>query len=238
MKKYSRIMFAGPSGYGKTTLAKWLSDELEIPFLSGSMSDLIPSTKDITHQDMLARDFDTLYKEDFQVLNLRNKLFREEPQFISDRSYLDSAAYFIYKQAGKQARCEIDHFISLCSMLLTTQCDCLIFLNFVPELLSKWVTEDNNKRITNNYFQIEISSLMYTTLRLMDYKRDYFETTCNKGVESSLLESWIWPKKEALTYGMEIGHVHNLYGNTDVYIIDEPNLEIRKSLLNSYIIKR
>ena len=43
--KYNRIMFAGPSGYGKTTLAKWLSEQSGIPFESGSVSDLLPKTK-------------------------------------------------------------------------------------------------------------------------------------------------------------------------------------------------
>lgn len=40
-----RIMFVGPSGIGKTTLAKFIETKYGIPFISGSMSDLMPDTK-------------------------------------------------------------------------------------------------------------------------------------------------------------------------------------------------
>ena len=50
MKRPSRIMFAGPSGIGKTTLAKFVEsigggDDPIWPFISGSVSDLLPNTK-------------------------------------------------------------------------------------------------------------------------------------------------------------------------------------------------
>ena len=35
-----RIMFVGPSGIGKTTLATFIETKYGIPFISGSMSDL------------------------------------------------------------------------------------------------------------------------------------------------------------------------------------------------------
>ena len=43
--KPKRIMFVGPSGIGKTTLAKAVEEICGIPFISGSMSDLLPATK-------------------------------------------------------------------------------------------------------------------------------------------------------------------------------------------------
>ena len=46
--KYSRIMFAGPSGIGKTTMAKFVSNLVEgQEFISGSMSNLMDNTKNI-----------------------------------------------------------------------------------------------------------------------------------------------------------------------------------------------
>lgn len=232
--KYSKIMFAGPSGFGKTTLAKWISEQYNIPFESGSVSDLIPQTKDVAHKDMLARDPKELYTEDFQILNLRNKLFSNKEQFISDRSYLDSAAYFLYKQGDKQPSCEVEHFIGLCSMLITQQCDCLIFLNFIPELVSEWVTEDNNKRITSNYFQVEISSIMKTALTFLGYKPSskvsYLTKKVYKGILGKLLSQRI-----DLDYGSEVGYINNIYGKTKVIIINEPNLQVRKDLLKEYV---
>lgn len=231
--KYNKIMFAGPSGYGKTTLAKWLSERVGIPFESGSVSDLLPKTKDIAHQDMLARDPQELYKEDFQILNLRNKLFQDKDAYISDRSYLDSAAYFLYKQADKQPSCELENFFIICSELLTRQCDCLIFLNFVPNLLNKWVTEDNHKRITSNYFQVEISSLMMLSLKLLDYKQHNVQNICREPTNS--LWKRLVAKGDILEYGVELGSINNIYGNTDVIIINEPNLRIRKNILTEHI---
>ena len=38
--------FHGPSGIGKTTLAKFIETKYGIPFISGSMSDLMPDTKE------------------------------------------------------------------------------------------------------------------------------------------------------------------------------------------------
>ena len=39
--------------------------------------------------------------EDYQVVNLRNKAYKSSMEqgidFVTDRSYLDSAAYFTYK---------------------------------------------------------------------------------------------------------------------------------------------
>lgn len=232
--KHSKIMFAGPSGFGKTTLAKWISEQYNIPFESGSVSDLIPQTKEVAHKDMLARDPKELYTEDFQILNLRNKLFSNKGQFISDRSYLDSAAYFLYKQGDKQPSCEVEHFIGLCSMLLTQQCDCLIFLNFIPELVSEWVTEDNNKRITSNYFQVEISSIMNTALTFLGYKPSSKVSYLTKQVYKGILGK-ILPQRIDLDYGAEVGYINNLYGKTKVIIINEPNLQVRKDLLKEYV---
>lgn len=231
--KYNRIMFAGPSGYGKTTLAEWLSARVNIPFESGSVSDLLPKTKEVSHKDMLSRDFKELYTEDFQILNLRNKLFKEKEAFISDRSYLDSAAYFLYKQADKQPSCELDNFFGFCSMLLAQQCDCLIFLNFVPSLLTEWITQDNKKRITSNYFQIEISSLMMTSLKLMGYRRHTLQNICREPTEHFLEK--LTAHCDPLEYGVELGSICNLYGKVDVIIINEPNLRIRRNLLIEHI---
>lgn len=231
--KYNKIMFAGPSGYGKTTLAQWLSEIVGITFESGSVSDLLPNTKDMFHKDMLSRDSKELYTEDFQILNLRNKLFKDKESYISDRSYLDSAAYFLYKQADKQPSCELDNFFGLCGMLLAQQCDCLIFLNFVPSLLNEWVTQDNSKRITSNYFQVEISSLMKLSLDLMGYKRHNVQDNIREPTKH-LWEKFIAPA-EQLYYGVEFGSIHNLYGKVDVIIINEPNLKIRKNLLIEHI---
>lgn len=155
-----RIMFVGSSGIGKTTLAKYISEKYGLPFISGSMTDLLPATRDLSHIEILSLGSEAMYKSDFQLLNLRNKLFKDKEEFVTDRSYTDLAAYFWYKQSKSLPECEMEHFFCQCQTLMEMQCDLAIFLPLNLENYRGWNIEENGKRILNRYFQIQISSLM------------------------------------------------------------------------------
>lgn len=155
-----RIMFVGPSGIGKTTLAQAVAKSQNIPFISGSMSDLLPATKNISHNELLSLGSQAMQSSDYQLLSLRNRLFRGKEEFVTDRSYADLAAYFWYKQSRTIPECELEHFIGCCRASMEDQCDLAIFLPLNLCNYSDWEMEDNKKRITNRFFQIQISSLM------------------------------------------------------------------------------
>lgn len=155
-----RIMFVGPSGIGKTTLAQAVAKKYDIPFISGSMSDLLPATKGISHNELLSLGSEAMYKSDFQLLNMRNKLFKDKENFVTDRSYADLAAYFWYKQSRNIPECEMEHFFCQCKTLMEDQCDVAIFLPLNLDTYKHWSMEDNGKRILNGFFQVQISSLM------------------------------------------------------------------------------
>ena len=228
--KYSRIMFAGPSGIGKTTLAKFISYTLEgaPEFISGSMSNLMPDTKTTPHQDILGEDSKYLYNLDYQLLNLRNKLFQDKPEFVSDRSYLDLAAYFVYKQDKSIPQCEIEHFISICKLLLNDHCDCLIFLNLNPRWANEWTIEDNSKRICNVYFQSHMSAIMNMVLDMMGYK--YMRSVINyRSLRDNMPK--ILRGLVEMDYGFEEGVISSTRGKTHVFIINEPNRKIREDIL-------
>ena len=221
-------MFAGPSGVGKTTLAKQIYQG-SLPYVSGSISDLLPQTKDIPHKDMLSRDSKTLQIEDYQVLNLRQKVYKDiEGDLSSDRSFLDLAAYFIYKQADKIPQCEVEHFLNLCSMCNIQQCTHLIFIPFTMEMFNNWVIEDNNKRITSKYFQMEISQIMNMVLKIWGYRhfRSYNRIPTSKITIQ---------RPKYLNYGWDEGFIRNLYGTTRVLIMKEANLEDRINIINSWL---
>lgn len=153
-------MFVGPSGIGKTTLAQAVAKKYDIPFISGSMSDLLPATKGISHNELLSLGSEAMYKSDFQLLNKRNRLFKDREYFVTDRSYADLAAYFWYKQSRTLPECEMEHFFCQCKTLMEDQCDVAIFLPLNLDTYKHWSMEDNGKRILNRFFQVQISSLM------------------------------------------------------------------------------
>lgn len=155
-----RIMFVGPSGIGKTTLAKFIETKYGIPFISGSMSDLMPDTKEMYHAEFLHQEYRELINKDYQLLNLRNKLFKDKETFVTDRSYVDLAAYFIYKQSTNIPECEVDAFLDICKDLTVQQCDLLIYLRLSMYNMKEWPMEDNKKRIINRYYQTQMSCIM------------------------------------------------------------------------------
>lgn len=184
MESKKQIMFYGPSGTGKTTLAKYISDHYNIPFISGSISDLIPSTKSLSHSEMINRDPKDIYKEDLQLLNLRGKKFNNVGNFVSDRSYLDIIAYHIIKVSKDLSKCDTESLFSIVKNLMMRDCTHLIFIPFTNKMIDEWKIEDNNKRILNPYFQWNVSLVMENILDLLGF--NYYMLSDNMGYSKIL----------------------------------------------------
>lgn len=227
MENRRRIMFAGPSGIGKTTLAKWVAEENGMDFISGSFSDLVPETKDLKNDELLEQPYKKIIEQDYQLLNMRHKAFLRymtpgatpDVDIVSDRSFLDSAAYFLFKLSSKVPTCEVDQFLYNCRTLLVKECTHLIFLKFGETMIHNWITEDNNKRITNNYHQWELSLTM----------------------ESILEKQWGSKPKSILSRltGSNLQTVRDLNpkGNarTNVLIVDSADILERKRQIKNFI---
>lgn len=220
-RKLKKINFTGVSGTGKTTLAKWVAEEYKIPFLSGSYSDLVPATKTMPHQDMINQDAQTVFSQDMQVLNLRNKLFQSEPEYVSDRSYLDSAAYFLNKLSHRVNECDSETFMETCRALSAVQITHLIFIPFTQDYLKEWEMEDNHKRIMNRYYQWQVSEIMFSILyRLWNYHCESTLTSKGKLIEGT---------------GYILTPHGGEYYKTKVQILYTQDLELRKQLVKSFI---
>ena len=161
----NKVMFAGASGTGKTTLAKRVSDMLSIPFVSGSYSDLVPETKSLKHVDMITEGWVIMKEKDERLLSLRSQLFSSQFEFVSDRSYIDNIAYYILKLSQHVSNEEVSVFMEKALSFLEKDCNKLIFIPFSHQMINIWQVEDNNKRITNGFFQHMVSLIMEDIIR-------------------------------------------------------------------------
>lgn len=176
-----RVMFFGPSGTGKTTLAKEVAKEYGIPFLDASYSTLIPKTKEMPQVNMLEdeKGWESLEQRECQLLTLRGKLFRGHMEFVSDRSYLDNLVFYIFKLSKSMAPCAIDDIRNEVIRMLERDCTHLIFVPYTNRMLSSWVLEDNGKRITNQYFQWQLSQIYKGVLDYFYYRETFLSKLVN-----------------------------------------------------------
>ena len=154
----ARIVLCGPSGIGKTTVAKELAHIYRFPFVSGSYSDLIPITRDLHQSDMISKDPREIFSQDMRLLGLRKKSYEKNPKMFSDRSPVDSIVQGIYKLSPYLPSCDIDLLVKNGMEVIEKYISAIIFLRY-PSDLSKWNLEDNGKRVSNPYFQRMISTL-------------------------------------------------------------------------------
>lgn len=217
-----KVMLTGCSGVGKTTLAKWINLNFGIQFISGSYSDLVPETKSQKHSEMINKDPKEVYAQDLQVVNLRNKSFKDKHSFVSDRSYFDSVAYLIQKLSHNIHECDTESFIHTCEHLMAEQCTHLIYIPFSTKFLSGWEMEDNSKRVLNRYYQFEVSQILNGVLDLWHFKE-------NK------LKSKLKYKGNKYGYIYCRTHNHNTYPPIKVLILDELDWETRCDLVSKFL---
>ena len=167
-------MLAGVSGIGKTTVANWISETYGIPFKCGSFTALVESERGKTHKDMLDEPLTTKQRVDkeYKLLKARVAL-TTEGNFVSDRSFLDTAAYFALKLSTDLPTCEIEDYLALCFQVAAKHTTHLILLNYGYDNYG-WDFENNNLRIVNKWFQLQVGNLMRDVLDNWDYLSDKY----------------------------------------------------------------
>lgn len=175
-----RIAILGPSGVGKTTLCKALAldSKNQLAYVSASSRDLLPqaSIKQIDHLDDSEFDLQLISKR----TQLFNNLMGHRSSFITDRSLLDSAAYYILKYSPTKQSCDIDEIVSHCLKETMKTFDYVINIPYSVGGNSSWKFEDNGSRIVNTYYQ-ETVSLVQSNLayRLSIEDSSYFNRIRN-----------------------------------------------------------
>jgi nicotinamide riboside kinase len=86
-----KVYFIGGHSVGKTTLAKYVSKEYNIPMIS-EVARMVLSEKEM-HLDTLRYDLDQVDDYQRQIFHRQLEEEKRYPSFVSDRSFLDCLSY-------------------------------------------------------------------------------------------------------------------------------------------------
>jgi adenylate kinase family enzyme len=170
VSKFNKICISGASGTGKTTLATYIAENYQLPYLNASSSRLWSNYGYKNHEDVhrdVYQHEDIALRLQNDILNSRNSLFSCKKYFVTDRGPIDQLAYFLnYFQISNPMKKVM--FINLVRKQLR-YFDAFIFIRF-----SNTVIEDNGLRILDPYYQLIIDSIMAMIIEknLLDIKVD------------------------------------------------------------------
>ena len=158
-----RIAMAGPSGTGKTTLAKYLAEEFNLEYIPGSSGLLMKEFNDPLptngHRELINYSSEKVEKGlEIQKNILLNRIekFKGKYNFITDRSPLDNMVYMLMEVSHNASTAWTNIFYTKAFDFYKTF-DIIIYIQFVNE--GNYI-EDNGSRITNPWFQ-EMSDAVF-----------------------------------------------------------------------------
>lgn len=157
-----KIALSGPSGGGKTTLSKFISQSFDLPYLPGSAGLILKEEfkdrlrnyhnwEQSGHRNVInlsGKDPEFGYWFQKYLLESRSELYKGKDQFITDRSPLDNVSYFMQQTVHNCTEEETEKFITHAQEL---------YQELTHLIRIKWVNEeeieDNGSRIPNKYYQ-------------------------------------------------------------------------------------
>lgn len=163
-----RVALTGASGVGKTTIANEIARIYGIPFMSSSMSDIVLDTKLKPQSELISN---ATQVNEVNLLSARAKMYAEHVNFVTDRSPIDSIAYYIHKLSTKVSISSIDVFRGMANKALENITH-LIYIDYDATMIQTWPIQDNGKRVKNSYFQWMMGMVIKGVLTEM-YSLDY-----------------------------------------------------------------
>ncbi len=104
-----KLAFSGPSGLGKTTLCKFVTETMDVPWISVSAGDLFTEGdkggleekfgykgqgyKAVINLSAINPEFGAAFQK--TLLKRRAELIRTTPNFVIDRSPIDNVVYML-----------------------------------------------------------------------------------------------------------------------------------------------
>jgi len=160
MNKIKRIHITGPSGTGKTTLARELSSALRLPYITTSAKNVWPEFGIEKHADAFKLDDLVFAEYQMAVVKDREIMIKNE-SFITDRSPVDNLVYTMDSLASKPNMVKyIDEIKKIVELHISMYVDLLIYLPFTGSI----ELEDDGARITSPYYQHSITGLFNIVL--------------------------------------------------------------------------
>jgi len=151
----NKIGICGPSGTGKSTLAKWISEYYNIVNLDLSSKNLWPELGVTSHKEVITKSHvDPDWGVQFQgdVLAMRSMLLdRTSYSFVSDRTPLDSIPYMMLQSSMYIDSSSMQNFMNNAVIQLAKQYTHLIILPYQGNKI-----EDDKNRVTNIHYQFMV----------------------------------------------------------------------------------
>lgn len=157
-----KIMISGVSGAGKTTLAKWISDTFNIPFVIGSTKVFWKQFGIKDHKELILKsinDIDFGLEFQYKCLQYRKEEMSKHKRFVSDRGVLDNIVYFISQISPFVSESITEDYINLANQFLKDNPDCITLMLDIPPTI-----HEDKARIINSYYQDSIHAIFQLTL--------------------------------------------------------------------------
>lgn len=181
-----KIAIAGPSGVGKSTLAQYIADKHQIPFITTSTKPLWDRHGINDHQQLIGMTTtNPSWGLAFQreVLDYRvNQLYGKD-EFVTDRSPVDNMVYFLLQNSHMLSERETKFYLDACIMAMNLF-NGYIYIPFTNEI----ILENDGKRVVNSFYQMTVSSTFDLVHRLM--KTSLYEK------HNTILDGWDFERRK------------------------------------------
>jgi len=188
----------GPSGVGKTTIALYISERYNIPFVNTSASKIWPKYGFNDHEDAhRASALNPSKGLDYQldIINDRYLALFKEEEWVCDRSPIDNFIYFMLEISPYMDQGITEQFINKCKQTMELG-NVLIIIPF-----TKNIKLEKSHRITNPYYHQMFSILMEWVLWSKDINISKIDRTLvlnqwDFNLRKQIVDEWVkkwWP---------------------------------------------
>jgi adenylate kinase family enzyme len=187
--RYNKIYITGASGTGKTTLAKWVEEEFDLPFISTSAKNLWPKYGFKNHSDAIIKSITDLdVGQDYQhnLLEERMALLKDKSHFVTDRSPIDNYAYVLLQGGFQYCPDDLEYYAIRSSAGLNLG-DLVIFVRYSDDI----ILQNDGARIVLPDYQRVVDSTMSMIIR-----KNLISKHSLQDITVLELKAWDWEKRK------------------------------------------